>query len=457
MPRLAPLAFLVALVAGLATAWGRDEPPAPTAAQRGYRAILDKSFLPPWFDASVFANLWTVWPEPLRSQAEKVDVGTRRAATLERYGLDERPGTSKATDGPPLQFTADEKSRWVLNCFACHGGSVDGQVIPGLPNSHFAYKTLAEDVLKYKRANKLPFAMYELTRIPLGESNGTTNAVVFGITLLQFRDKDLNVVPPQRKLRLPHHDLDAPPWWHYSKRSRIYIDGFGKKNARTLMQFTLVPQNGPDKLHKWESDFEDIAAYLESIESPKYPYPIDEALAKKGKGVFSRSCAKCHGTYGDRATYPMKDVPIEDIGTDRIRYDAITPEERTIYSDSWLSEYDPTGIVTHPKGYTAPPLDGVWASAPYLHNGSVPTLWHLMHPEQRPKVWRRTSATGYDTKRVGLPIESFDALPASAKTGAEKRTYFDTSIRGKSAAGHLYPAALEEDERRALIEYLKTL
>ena len=455
---MASLVFLITLGGG-ALAFGREEPaPAvPTAAERGYRTMLDKPFVPPWFDGKVFANLWSVWPEPLRSQAKNADPATRRQMTLERYGLDERPGTTGVTDGPPLQFASDEKGRWTVNCFACHAGSVAGQVIPGLPNSHLAYKTLAEEVLAYKLKNKIVPSLYGLTRIPLGQSNGTTNAVVFSITLLQFRDKDLNVVPPQRKLRLPHHDLDAPAWWNYAKRERIYVDGFGKKNARTLMQFALVPQNGPAKLHQWESDFDDIVAYIESVKAPKYPFPVDAELARVGKGVFRKACTKCHGTYGARPTYPTKDVPIDDVGTDRARFDAITPAERKIYSDSWLSEYDPKGIVTNPQGYVAPPLDGIWASAPYLHNGSVPTLWHLLHPDRRPKVWQRTSPQGYDKTRVGLPIEVFDAVPETAKTGAQKRTYFDTSLHGKSAAGHLYPTALGEDERRALLEYLKTL
>ncbi len=94
--------------------------------------------------------------------------------------------------------------------------------------------------------------------------------------------------------------------------------------------------------------------------------------------------------------------------------------------------------------------------APYLHNGSVPTLWHLFHSEARPVVWQR-SEDGYDPNRVGLEVTALDELPATVKDGAERRRYFDTRLSSKSAAGHTFPDALSEDEKQALIEYMKTL
>ena len=117
------------------------------------------------------------------------------------------------------------------------------------------------------------------------------------------------------------------------------------------------------------------------------------------------------------------------------------------------------GAYLRPLGdtvYVAPPLDGIWASAPYLHNGSVPTLWHLMHPARRPTVWRRTPA-GYDETRVGLEVEELENLPSGKVPPARRRTYFDTRKPGKSAAGHDFPDALTEDEKAAVLEYLKTL
>jgi hypothetical protein len=163
---------------------------------------------------------------------------------------------------------------------------------------------------------------------------------------------------------------------------------------------------------------------------------------------------------GRDGSYPDKLVPIADVGTDRVRLDSLSAKERGDLTASWFGHFgrDAAGLEARADatGYVAPPLDGIWASAPYLHNGSVPTLWHLMHPARRPTVWRRTPA-GYDETRVGLEVEELENLPSGKVPPARRRTYFDTRKPGKSAAGHDFPDALTEDEKAAVLEYLKTL
>jgi hypothetical protein len=149
-------------------------------------------------------------------------------------------------------------------------------------------------------------------------------------------------------------------------------------------------------------------------------------------------------------------VPIDEVGTDTVRFEAIPPLWRELYNTTWFSEYGEKPVHARPEGYVAPPLDGIWASAPYLHNGSVPTLWHLFHPIRRPKVWRRTE-DGYDQQKVGLEIADFEELPSDARTPAQRRRYFDTRTLGKSAKGHEFPDELNEEQKRAVLEYLKTL
>jgi hypothetical protein len=175
-----------------------------------------------------------------------------------------------------------------------------------------------------------------------------------------------------------------------------------------------------------------------------------------GEGIFNRSCAECHGTYGEKGDYPERLVPIKEVGTDRVRLDALTPAHRRSYGQSWFNDYGKKPNIDNPGGYVAPPLDGVWASAPYLHNGSVPTLWHVLNSSERPVVWSR-SEDGYDTKRVGLEIKTFKELPEEASSPAERRRYFDTRVLGKNAAGHTFPDKLTPDEKQAVLEYLKTL
>ena len=451
------LAALVLLAASHRRGARAAEPtadPAPDPA-RGLELLLDRPYIPATLDEEVVAHLWEVWSEPERRAAEAADPARRRDLTFAHYGLDRRPGDA---EGRPLQFVVDEAGAWHMNCFTCHGGHVAGRVIPGLPNAHLALQSLVEDAAEVKRRLGRPLRRSDLAAalIPFGETVGTTNAVVFSISLLRFRDEELNVVPPRGIPRFPHHDLDAPPWWHLHRRTHLYIDGFAKPNHRALMQFLLVPENGRDDVLAAEPEFRHIEAWIRQVRPPTWPFPVDAERADRGRIVFEEACATCHGTYGPDGAYPNQLVPLSIIGTDPVRLEALSREDRTRYARSWLTDHDPSGVRTDPGGYVAPPLDGIWASAPYLHNGAVPTLWHVLHPDARPAAWRR-DPQAYDAERVGLVIEEAAAVPDTGEDGHARRQWFDTTRRGKSATGHDFPAALSEAARADLLEYLKTL
>lgn len=435
-----------------------DEPTSHSPdAKRGLKLLRTKPYLPPDFDRQVFDELWKTWPDKLRKKAGNATPKQRRRMAFDRYGLIEPP--KSPGKGPALGYVDDGKGGWVMNCFTCHAGKVAGKTIPGAPNTHLDLQTLTEDVRKTKLrlGKRLTHMDLGSLRIPLNTTVGTTNAVIFGVALGALRDKDMNFVIRRNRSGHRHHDMDAPPWWNVSKKSMLYCDAFSPKNHRVLMQFILLPQNGRKKLLAWENDYADILAYIESLKPPKYPWPIDRELAAAGRRVFNKTCARCHGSYGEKSSYPQRVVPIDVVGTDPIRLRALTRAHRERMKQSWMSRYGNDPVVVEPKGYLAPPLDGVWASAPYFHNGSVPTLWHVLHPSKRPAVWKRTSADGYDRKRGGLVIETFEKRPPDVKDRAERRRYFDTSKPGKSAAGHRFPENLSADEKRAVLEYLKTL
>lgn len=438
---------------------GRESTPTPdgdqTPAERGYRLLLEKPYLPPYFDDEAFNEVWRVWPEELRKRAEKATPAERRAMAFDRYGLTPRPG---AESGKPLQYVVKADGGWVMNCFSCHGGAVDGRVIPGLPNSHYALETLTEEIREIKLRKKKRLSTLDTASLfmPLGTTNGTTNAVVFGLLVMAKRNAELEYDGARPTPKMTHHDMDAPPWWHFKKRNQMYIDGFAPKNHRGLMQFVLHRANDGKTVRGWEDDFRDIYAYLESIEPPKYPHTIDRPLAERGRVVFNNNCAQCHGTYGDKPSYPNKIVPIDEIGTDPVRLKAVSAEHRRDYGKSWFAHFGRDKTIEKPDGYVAPPLDGVWASGPYFHNGSVPTLWHVLNPDKRPRVWKRVGK-GYDREKVGLMVTTAERIPAGVATKAERRHYFDTRRAGKSAAGHDYPGKLSDEQRRAVLEYLKTL
>jgi mono/diheme cytochrome c family protein len=449
------LPALLSLPAASATAEPDARASGETAVERGFRLLTTKAYLPADFDQEVFDELWKTWEEPLRTQAERADLGERRRLAFARYGLTEAPGRS---GGGPLQYVDDGAGGWCMNCLACHGGKVAGRVIPGLPNSLYALQTLTEEVRATKLRLKKQLTHMDMGSIvvPLGGSIGTTNAVMFGKLLLSYRDPALNLIKDRERPTLVHHDSDAPPWWHLKRKRYIYIDGFAPKNHRALMQFLLIPKNRPEDFRAWEDDYRDILAWIESLEPPAYPWPVDRALAAEGEVAFKRSCASCHGTYGPERTYPEKMVPLDVVGTDPVRHRALGLEGRRRYAASWFAPADGLPTIVEPAGYVAPPLDGIWASAPYFHNGSVPTLWHVLHPAARPVVWHR-SEDGYDRQHVGLEVEALAEMPSAATSAAERRRYFNTRHFGKSAAGHDFPDELTEDEKRAVLEYLKTL
>lgn len=448
---------LVAFGIVVIAVWAGGLVRAESSSERGYRLLTETPFLPPDFSEQVFEEVWTAWPEPLRSEAEVAAPERRRQMAFERYGLTVRPDDDSSR---PLQYVVGDDGSWTMSCFACHGGSVDGVPTPGAPNNRFALQTLTEELRRTKLRLGKPMTRMDLGSlvIPLGTTHGTTNAVVFGQGLMHHRDSALNVVnrPP---MAFTHHDMDAPPWWHFHKRPSLYIDGFAEKGHRGLMQFMLVPENGPKFFHRHEDDFRDVFAYLSSLRAPEFPHPVDQRLAEQGRSVFNASCAECHGTYGESASYPNRRIPWEEIGTDPVRLRSLSAAGRQKYAESWFAhagEPEEQRTIVDPDGYVAPPLDGIWASPPYFHNGSVPTLWHLLNPDQRPTVWRRVSEA-LDEQRVGFQIEIAERVPWDDPDVAVRRSYFDTRRRGKSNEGHDFPAVLSRSEKLAVLEYLKTL
>jgi mono/diheme cytochrome c family protein len=226
----------------------------------------------------------------------------------------------------------------------------------------------------------------------------------------------------------------------------------------------LSPLNSAAHIKKQEHVFADIHAFVMSVEAPKYPFAVDAGLAERGRGLFNDACARCHGTYGAGGKYPNKIVALDVVGTDARLARALTRKNIDHFNKSWLGkEKAPDGsyyTFEETEGYQAPPLDGVWATAPYFHNGSVPTIEHVLNSRARPKIFTRSYRTGkedYDAERIGWKVTALDQSPSADLPGFERRKVFDTTVPGRSNAGHTFGDPLTDSERRAVIEYVKTL
>lgn len=438
----------------------------------GLRNIATKSYSPTFTDPVVFDNLWRSWDERAREAAAKASPEARRAMTLRRYGLLEAPYEN---NGVPLGMLAQKNGTWAMNCLICHAGSVEGKTILGAPNVSMDFSSIYEDVaatIRILHGDKpghpaIPEGLLFLAQgrqlkdveFPeglLSASKGNYNSFTFSVHFMSIRDRDLNLQPKPIDLKPLNHYLDPPPLWHAVKKTAFYSDGFTPKSVRTLMQFSLDPSFSGPVFTSWEDDYKQIYEWVHTIESPRYQGPVNAAVAARGKSIYTQTCAQCHGSPGKGGEYKNLVIPIEVVQTDRGRLDGLSTEFKTHFSNSWMGYYGKTKVATRGTGYVAPPLDGIWASAPYFHNGSVPTLHHVLFPEERPTVWKVKDYNAYDHKRAGLQVQEFTRLPET-QTLTEKRHYYDTTRATMHNTGHRFADVLSKEDRLSLLEYLKTL
>lgn len=234
------------------------------------------------------------------------------------------------------------------------------------------------------------------------------------------------------------------------------------------------------------------------LTAPKWPEEIfgqlDPDLISKGAVIYSRECQSCHvlvdSSNPDRKLYAHM-VSANEVGTDPTMVNnfsdplvksgvfegekllfAAGPEIKVEEHPITLVAHAAAGALLHDpvaaavqgleslhsvystdanqnaKAYKARPLNGVWSSAPYLHNGSVPTLVDMLKLPAERSSFFKVGRVEFDTEVVGL---------SGRVINPEQVTDFDTGLPGNSNAGHVYGAHLNGSEKRALLEYLKYL
>lgn len=515
-----------------------DDPALPA----GLRVLYEQPMQSFSFRRELFEELWLQWPEADRDRAAAADPDTRYRMLLDHYGLHLDP---RRGNDIPAAFSGVPGSEWTLNCLACHGGSVDGSFLPGLPNNTLMLEDLVTDVAMAKGAERTLLEDGMLLA-NMGHTIGATEATLFGELLLALREPDLElksvagvtaagVANAARMAALPDGllPLDAPAWWQLRDKTHMYLDGSVERNHRTVMQFALgindlafeddvravllegdrealaelfddaradrilalreaapndesferdvvrsfrdaglleraallrhVRTNGitGEEVRSWDDEFEAIFGYILDLPAPPYPHPIDRDLAEAGRDLFNQSCAECHGRDGGEGPrYRPKRVSLARVGTDPLYPTALDQRFRDRLEGflTFDGEVEVVDDAEADRGYVAPPLRGVWATAPYLHNGSVPTLEDLLdhdgraaRVEARGHLWTFEPGA-YDHERLGLAA----TFLAPEERSDDPRVH-DSERRGMSALGHDFGRSLDAEERRAVLEYLKTL
>ena len=357
------------------------------------------------------------------------------------------------------------------NCLECHAQVFDNKLYIGLGNTMIDFTdrrklnsrnaATAEAILqkgdpkKYEAAGPFLRAMKVIGGQLYTEVRGVNSADRLADLLVAHRDpKTLRwSADPVIDVSGTVVPTDTPPWWLLKKKHAMFYNGFGRGDfGRFLMASNLLTVSDSSEAREVDSHINDVLAYIYSLEPPKYPGVINKTLARRGGVVFVQTCSKCHGNYGEGGDYPNLLIPESMIGTDSLLYRSNyqSPQFIEWFNQSWFAQGDHPARLEAFDGYIAPPLDGIWVTAPYLHNGSVPTLEAVLNSKLRPAYWSRDfSHPEYDYGQVGWKY--------TVEAGPRGTAVYNTTLPGYGNYGHTFGDKLSDQERKAVIEYLKTL
>ncbi|HTO06835.1 MAG TPA: hypothetical protein VMR86_07225 [Myxococcota bacterium] len=459
-----------------------------------------------------------------------------------------------------------------ITCHACHSGVVNGSVAYGGGSS------LADLHLILRDGLPLGYLPGLAALANLDRTRGTNNASDINLAFL-FPDQGtlsldtvLGVLSSGSTA-----DIDTPAWWNMGHRAVKFQDGVFPMDAPRVDMVFYTPffglfgsLGGPisEAGQDWmRGHGPDLNTWIETLKAPAYPGTINTALAEQGAVLFhtldlwaparnnpvarpatgNGSCASCHGAYAPRYVNDpayLKTPALEGmasyitpqriIQTDPVRMQTNNQAVQVAGASNFFGYPTTSGTPndcgpqnradlrgSRELGYLAQPLYGVWASAPYLHNGSVPNVWEVLKPSDRKPLWRRrskspridqtgrvimgydTAMSAYDTAKLGWKYDTITCQkptllnpfpsqylacdpqddpitawynqilfslysnvalawnvlfpPTITNQQIEDRKIYNVYMYGQGNSGHTFTSVLTDAERQALIEYLKTL
>ncbi len=412
-----------------------------------------------------------------------------------------------------------EGTGFSFSCVACHSANLFGKTVLGMTNR---FPRANEFFLKAKSvAPSLSPTLFQIyTHATDGETTmlsrfkenmksiGVKKPLALGLDTslaqvslsLNHRNRDAYATYSSHYAYSPRPDpilddwpADSKPavWWNLKYKNRWLSDG-SVLSGNPI--FTNIIWNeigrGADlyELEKWLADnaakVQELTTAVFSSEAPRITdfipaEKIELSRAIEGESIFNKTCSRCHGTYEKAWSLPNADrlSPSEKLKTTQVLYRSTTPVidvktdpfrrlgMKSLEQLNDLAIMQKNGIqIREQKGYVPPPLVGVWARWPYLHNNSVPNLCALLtKKELRPSAYYSGEANNpqldFDLECNGYPLGK--KTPQSWKT---KLHYYDTQRLGMSNQGHDEGIFLKDGkelltplQKKNLILFLQTL